>query len=521
MRGHAEHHAPIIPLDAVCEHVFVVVACALIPRFASSPRVGRAAGAARPSRSRWRPSRAGRRWSARSRARPRRSGSRRGCGSPRRSAAAPRWPWSRPTRRAPRRRGSGAGGSSRGSAPRSSPSAPGRGVLRPRRPARRSGGRPERALERARRRGSAAAARASGAGPDPALRPRGGAALAPPAGRAGDRRRRAAHGAVVPRAAAGGILRDRLGDEWTGVEPRRHARAAGRAARSASSAALPDSAVADRFGTAGMRALRDGARRRGAAAARARPRGASRGARSCPRPRSGGQLERALELLVDRLLATRERRGRSLRRLRLEARLAGGGGWRIEAVLRNASADRERLLLALRPKLAALPAPGLAPRAASARARRRRAPPAGAHPLRARAAPRADRRGGAPRARGRRARTRVLRVLEVDPRLERAGAARDPDALPRGPVVSRDRRRVTVSRALYAASRRVRPTSAAGRWRSAGSRSRRCGRSGWSRTAGGRERPIAPPLLRARAGRRALRGRLSRATRGAGSQQRA
>ena len=41
----------------------------------------------------------------------------------------------------------------------------------------------------------------------------------------------------------------------------------------------------------------------------------------------------------------------------MEARLAGGGGWRIEAVTRRATADRERLLLALRPKLGSLPAP--------------------------------------------------------------------------------------------------------------------------------------------------------------------
>jgi protein ImuB len=71
----------------------------------------------------------------------------------------------------------------------------------------------------------------------------------------------------------------------------------------------------------------------------------------------GFQLERALELLVDRLLAQPARRGRSLRRLRLEARLAAGGGWRAEATLRQASVDPERLRLVLAPKLAELPAP--------------------------------------------------------------------------------------------------------------------------------------------------------------------
>jgi protein ImuB len=121
-------------------------------------------------------------------------------------------------------------------------------------------------------------------------------------------------------------------------------------------AALPDSAVADRFGTAGMRAL---AMARGSdEPLRPRPpREELHEELEMPDAATGGQLERALELLVDRLLANHLRRGRSFRRLRLEARLAGGGSWRIEAVLRNATASRERLLLTLHPKLSALPAP--------------------------------------------------------------------------------------------------------------------------------------------------------------------
>src|SRR3954453_13882405 len=70
---------------------------------------------------------------------------------------------------------------------------------------------------------------------------------------------------------------------------------------------------------------------------------------------SGPQLERVVALLTDRLLANPARRGRSLRRLRLAARLAGGGGWRDEAALRKASADHERLLLTLRSKLEGIP----------------------------------------------------------------------------------------------------------------------------------------------------------------------
>jgi protein ImuB len=152
-----------------------------------------------------------------------------------------------------------------------------------------------------------------------------------------------------------GILRDRLGDEWVGVNLVDTLERLG-VTTLGELAALPDSAVADRFGTAGMRAL---AMARGSdEPLRPRPpREELREELELPDAATGGQLERALELLVDRLLASRLRRGRSFRRLRLEARLSGGGGWRIEAVLRNATANRERLLLALHPKLSALPAP--------------------------------------------------------------------------------------------------------------------------------------------------------------------
>ena len=211
-------------------------------------------------------------------------------------------------------------------------------------------GRPERALERARRvvgRGARL-----GAGPTrlcalaAALRsrPRTGDVVVP---------KRAASSFLEPLPI--GILRDRLGDEWLGVHLVDTLERLG-VATLGELAALPDSAVADRFGAAGMRAL---------AMARGReeplrprpPREELREELELPDAATGGQLERALELLVDRLLASPLRRGRSFRRLRLEARLAGGGGWRIEAVLRSATSSRERLLLALRPKLSALPAP--------------------------------------------------------------------------------------------------------------------------------------------------------------------
>jgi protein ImuB len=76
-----------------------------------------------------------------------------------------------------------------------------------------------------------------------------------------------------------------------------------------------------------------------------------------PEAASGQQLERALDLLVARVLARRERRGRSLRALAVSARFVAGGTWRVAVTLRHASADPDRILTALRPKLGELPAP--------------------------------------------------------------------------------------------------------------------------------------------------------------------
>ena len=178
-------------------------------------------------------------------------------------------------------------------------------------------------------------------------------------------------------------------------------------------AALPAAAVADRFGEPGLRALR-----------------IARGAEEPLRPRrpfeelatrlelpeaaSGQQLERALELLVDRLLAHPLRAGRTFRRLRLEARLAGGGGWRAELALRSASAERTPLLLAMAPKLASLSAPAatLCVRAVEL------GPEAGDQAPLARS-PAEERRGclgeAVRQTRAAAGRDAVLQVLEVDP----------------------------------------------------------------------------------------------------------
>src|SRR5947208_2839964 len=53
-----------------------------------------------------------------------------------------------------------------------------------------------------------------------------------------------------------------------------------------------------------------------------------------PEAVSGPQLERTLELLIDRLLARPERGGRSLRKLRLAARFVEQGTWRREVAMR-------------------------------------------------------------------------------------------------------------------------------------------------------------------------------------------
>jgi protein ImuB len=72
---------------------------------------------------------------------------------------------------------------------------------------------------------------------------------------------------------------------------------------------------------------------------------------------SGSALKRVLGVLVDRLLARPERRGRTLRAVILSARLATGGGWRERVVFRQALCDPERIWLALSVRLPLLPAP--------------------------------------------------------------------------------------------------------------------------------------------------------------------
>ena len=121
-------------------------------------------------------------------------------------------------------------------------------------------------------------------------------------------------------------------------------------------AGLPRDAVADRFGRLGLRALR--LARGGDEPLRPRPvREPIAVELELPEAVSGQQLERSLQLLISRLLAHDERRGRTVRALRLSARLAAGGGWQRQIALRRPSADRARLADALVPHLTLLPSP--------------------------------------------------------------------------------------------------------------------------------------------------------------------
>jgi protein ImuB len=179
-------------------------------------------------------------------------------------------------------------------------------------------------------------------------------------------------------------------------------------------AALPGSAVADRFGAAGLSAheLACG----GDAPLRPRtPSELVRESLELPEAGSGSQLERALGLLIDRLLARRERRGRSLRAVALSAVLVERGGtWHEQVTFREALSDPVRMRLALAPRLALLPAPAQALRLtveqfgpAASDQRGLLHDPAAARQVRLREAVQQARIAAGPDA--------ALRVLEVDP----------------------------------------------------------------------------------------------------------
>ncbi len=121
-------------------------------------------------------------------------------------------------------------------------------------------------------------------------------------------------------------------------------------------AALPRASLADRFGEPGVLA-RDLARGRDTPL---RPRVATESLQEVlelPESAAGPQLERALGLLIDRVLARPERRGRTLRAVVLSAKLVEGGTWRSQVTFREALADPRRMRLVLVNRLTDLPAP--------------------------------------------------------------------------------------------------------------------------------------------------------------------
>jgi protein ImuB len=76
-----------------------------------------------------------------------------------------------------------------------------------------------------------------------------------------------------------------------------------------------------------------------------------------PEGTAGSQLERALGLLVDRLLAAPQRRGRTLLGLRFGALLSAGGSWSVEQGLGRPTASARTLRSLLAPRLESLPGP--------------------------------------------------------------------------------------------------------------------------------------------------------------------
>jgi protein ImuB len=121
-------------------------------------------------------------------------------------------------------------------------------------------------------------------------------------------------------------------------------------------AGLPSRAVAERFGHPGLLAL-DLASGRDTSLEPRRPPEPVMERLELPEAASGQQLERALELLVARLLSRRERRGRSLRAVTLSARFVAGGTWRESITFREPCAQAGGINLVLRSRVWGVPAP--------------------------------------------------------------------------------------------------------------------------------------------------------------------
>jgi protein ImuB len=125
-------------------------------------------------------------------------------------------------------------------------------------------------------------------------------------------------------------------------------------------AALSPGHIADRFGPAGLRALR---------LARGEDELLVRTVHGAwdelaeeielPEGTADSRLERALELLVDKLLAAPRRKGRTLLGLRLGALLGDGGSWSVAQGLGRPTSSARALRAVLLPRLEELPAPAV------------------------------------------------------------------------------------------------------------------------------------------------------------------
>jgi protein ImuB len=179
-------------------------------------------------------------------------------------------------------------------------------------------------------------------------------------------------------------------------------------------ASIHPATLADRFGSVGLHAYRLAS----GDDVDLHPRPASEQVRESlelPEAATGSVLTQALELLIDRMLARPERRGRTVRSVVLSAVLVEhGGGWREQVAFREALADPVRMRLALAPRLQSIPAPAQELRLAVERfgypagdQRPLLDDPASARMARLREAIRQARAAAGPEA--------ALRVLEVDP----------------------------------------------------------------------------------------------------------
>jgi protein ImuB len=121
-------------------------------------------------------------------------------------------------------------------------------------------------------------------------------------------------------------------------------------------AKLGRAAMTDRFGTAGGLAYRL-ARGEDEPLRPRRPQERMRESMEVGDASSGEALKRVLGVLVSRLLACPERRGRTLRSVVLSARLVSGGSWHEQVVFRESISDQQRIGLALSLRLLTLPAP--------------------------------------------------------------------------------------------------------------------------------------------------------------------